>query len=42
LLERLAAKLEAKPLPDVRLRQDWTPPYLGDWAPSALDALRGG
>ncbi len=41
LLERLAAKLEAKPLPDVRLSSDWTPPYLGDWAPSALDALRG-
>jgi hypothetical protein len=42
LLERLAAKLEAKPLADIRLRQGWTPPYLGDWAPSALDALRGG
>jgi hypothetical protein len=42
LLERLAAKLEAKPLPDIRLRWDWPPPYLGDWAPSALDALRGG
>ena len=41
LLERLAAKLEAKPLADIRLRTDWTPPYLGDWAPSALDALRG-
>jgi hypothetical protein len=41
LVERLAAKLEARPLPDVRLRWDWTPPYLGDWAPSALDTLRG-
>jgi hypothetical protein len=42
LLERLAVKLEADPLPDVRLTRSWTPPYLGDWAPSALDSLRGG
>ena len=41
-LERLAAKLEADPLPDVRLTRSWTPPYLGDRAPSALDSLRGG
>jgi hypothetical protein len=41
LLERLAARLEADPLPDVRLTRGSTPPYLGDWAPSALDSLRG-
>jgi hypothetical protein len=40
LLERLAAKLEADPLPEIRLTRNWTPPYLGDWAPSALDSLR--
>jgi hypothetical protein len=42
LRERLAAKLEADPLPDVRLTRSWTVPYLGDWAPSALDSLRRG
>jgi hypothetical protein len=42
LLERLAARLDADPLPDVRLTRSWTPPYLGDWAPSPLDSLRRG
>ena len=42
LLERIAAKLRANPLDDVRLTRDWTPPYgMADWAPSALETLRG-
>ena len=42
LIERLAARLDADPLPDVRLTRSWTPPYLADWAPSPLDSLRRG
>jgi len=42
LVERLAAKLDARPLPDVRLTEDWTPPYVGAPAgpcgPAALAA----
>ena len=42
LLERLAAKLNAGPLDNVRLGRDWTIPYgLGNWAPSALETLQG-